>query len=502
MKYFLFVLLIFTTYSANSQNRNSVWCFGDSAGIDFSSGIPVPIESGMDSRGSCASIADTNGNLLFYAATMRAYASVTSHSTFVYDANNNIMQNGDSIVGRVWYQELVIVPNPALDSTYYLFSLSVTENYGICYSIIDMRLNGGLGAVTVKNIQLQNFEQVDCINAVKHGNGRDWWLFFRKSDFSVSMSNNDYYSYLITPDSIQNFSVQTIGVQNRTNNGHIIFSPNADKLVFINLLGVVELFDFDRCTGLLSNHNLIESDPGIGPYPYTWSCEFSPDASKLYISTDKDTCYLYQYDLNAANVSASKDTLWFTNFPENVLGSLKLGPDNKIYLCNQYFNGFNVPYPYADSVYNMYNMNLSVINQPDSLGISCDFQPYSYYLGGKRAYKGLPNNPDYEMPALLGSSCDTIVGISEEQPTILNPQLSIFYHNEWQTAFINANNLTGTKGTLEIFDVQGKMIHQENIQIVNGYYTRNFNMTGMADGMYFVNLITEGKRLSGKLVKN
>ncbi|HMT30334.1 MAG TPA: T9SS type A sorting domain-containing protein, partial [Bacteroidia bacterium] len=105
------------------------------------------------------------------------------------------------------------------------------------------------------------------------------------------------------------------------------------------------------------------------------------------------------------------------------------------------------------------------------------------------------------MPALLGSSCDTIVGISEEQTTIINPQLNIFYHSEWQTAFINANNLTGKIGTMEIFDVQGKLAHQEEIQIVNGFYSRNFNMTGMADGMYFVNLITEGKRLSGKLVK-
>jgi hypothetical protein len=43
-----------------------------------------------------------------------------------------------------------------------------------------MRLNGGLGAVTQKNVQLQSFQQVDCINAVKHGNGRDWWVIFRK----------------------------------------------------------------------------------------------------------------------------------------------------------------------------------------------------------------------------------------------------------------------------------------------------------------------------------
>jgi hypothetical protein len=72
------------------------------------------------------------------------------------------MQNGNNIVGRGWYQELVIVPNPANDSTYYLFSIGVTTIYGLYYSIIDMRLNNGLGAITVKNVQLQSFQQVDC----------------------------------------------------------------------------------------------------------------------------------------------------------------------------------------------------------------------------------------------------------------------------------------------------------------------------------------------------
>ncbi len=40
-----------------SQNRNSIWVFGDSAGIDFTVPTnPIPITSGMDGRGSCASI--------------------------------------------------------------------------------------------------------------------------------------------------------------------------------------------------------------------------------------------------------------------------------------------------------------------------------------------------------------------------------------------------------------------------------------------------------------
>ena len=63
----IFLLLFFIAANAVAQNQNSVWIFGDSAGIDFSNlNNPVPVFSGMDERGSCASIADTSGNLLFY----------------------------------------------------------------------------------------------------------------------------------------------------------------------------------------------------------------------------------------------------------------------------------------------------------------------------------------------------------------------------------------------------------------------------------------------------
>ncbi|MBK8414206.1 MAG: T9SS type A sorting domain-containing protein [Bacteroidetes bacterium] len=499
---FLFIVFsIIACGTANAQKRNAIWCFGDSAAIDFSSGIASPISSGMDGRGSCASIADESGTLLFYAATMPVYSSVLAYSTFVFDQNHNVMLNGDSIFGQAWYQELVIVPNPANDSTYYLFSIGVAgSNFGLMYSIIDMRMNGGFGAVTVKNVQLQSFAIVDGINAIKHGNGRDWWLIFRKSDFPTFTSNNDFYSYLITPNGIQNFSVQSIGEQNRTNAGNIKFSRNGDKMIFCSIQDVVELFDFNRCTGWLSTPITIEEDPGATPSILTWSCEFSPDASKLYVSTNATPSYLFQYDLNAANITASKVMIWSIDTLTSVLGTLELGPDNKIYLCNQYYNGFNTPYPYPDSVYNVVNMNLSVINFPDSLGLACDFQPFSFYMGGKRAYKGLPNNPDYDLPALFGSPCDTLVSQNELAGAAALGRLHVYYHPAWEKAFINASNLKGKTGMLLVYDMQGKVVHSEPVRIQNGYYTRDLSMIGRADGVYMIVLETEFERLVKKML--
>jgi hypothetical protein len=147
----------------------------------------------------------------------------------------------------------------------------------------------------------------------------------------------------------------------------------------------------------------------------------------------------------------------------------------------------------------MYNMNLSVINQPDSLGSLCDFQPYSFYLGGKRTYLGLPNNPDYDLPALAGSPCDTLVNIGEA-PQMQQATINVFYHTAWEKAFINASNLKGKIGELLVYDMQGKIIHQEPLRIQNGFFTRDLSMQGKAHEVYLVIVQTERERLTRKMI--
>ena len=67
--YIIIVAIIISafSFSAYSQKQNNIWCFGDSAGIDFNNvSNPITFSSSLDSRGSCVSIADTNGQLFFY----------------------------------------------------------------------------------------------------------------------------------------------------------------------------------------------------------------------------------------------------------------------------------------------------------------------------------------------------------------------------------------------------------------------------------------------------
>jgi hypothetical protein len=87
MKKSVVLLLIITATHSFAQNNNSIWCFGDSAGINFSNiNNPVPYYSAMRGRGSCASIADDTGNLLFYSNTY-------TYLTLVWNVLNDTMTN-------------------------------------------------------------------------------------------------------------------------------------------------------------------------------------------------------------------------------------------------------------------------------------------------------------------------------------------------------------------------------------------------------------------------
>lgn len=385
MKRCLIIFLLTLPFCAVAQNQNSVWCFGDSAGIDFSNiNNPVPYFSAMDGRGSCVSIADNSGNLRLYAATFLSLAS--DWSTRIFNSSNQIIPGCDSITGRAWYNEVITIPKPLSDSLYYVFSVGLDDPYnkGIYYTLVDLSANGGSGLVLEQNIQIDSSLQGDCLNAVKHGNGRDWWIISKLSGPPLT-SYNRFFLTLVTPDSIYKPAIQDlldgaedIGFQK------IIFKPTGDGFMLINLRGFMAEYSFDRCTGHISLIRNIY--PQLINQRIFWEGAYSPNGNVFYLNTVQTSSlppgYLIQYDLTSPNIQLSADTLESFQLPIGN-GALRLAPDNKIYFARAYQWGFP-GYPYPDSVRNTFNENLSVINFPDSVGAACDYEPFSFYLGGKR----------------------------------------------------------------------------------------------------------------------
>ncbi|MBK8845023.1 MAG: hypothetical protein IPO27_00120 [Bacteroidetes bacterium] len=119
--------------------------------------------------------------------------------------------------------------------------------------------------------------------------------------------------------------------------------------------------------------------------PWYWDCELSANKRYLYVSqvfSNFDTTnYLQRFDLQAANIAASRDTL-FKGEHAAAASLIELAPDGKMYWACAYSPPGVFGFPYPDSTHNYITDNLSVINYPDNS--ACDFQPFSFYLGGKR----------------------------------------------------------------------------------------------------------------------
>ena len=496
-KIFLGILLLLCTTSVFAQYSNNIWCFGDSAGIDFADTTNISIfKTSVVSRGSCVSIANSSNQLLFYAHTRATV--VGGKTTKLFDATHGLMNASDSIDGNAWYHELVIVPFPNDSTKFYLFSCGVTSFAGLSYSVIDMNQNGGLGAVVQKNIVLNTIPANDGLAAVKHGNGRDWWLFFT----SYKTPNNNFKLYLISPSGIANPVIKSAGPINPGNNlGLITFNEEGNKFAMVNNIGQIDYYDFDRCSGDITHIQTISPMFSTPPWQQYFSCAFSQSGRYLYVGDFDTICRIYQFDLQAANIASTKyEVHAFVNLGCGG-GAIKLAPDNKIY-CTQWFVDLPMfPYPFPDTLYNMVNTNLSVIHQPDSSGVSCLFTPFSFYLGGYRTYAGLPNNQDYNLGPLVGSGCDTLSLPNPSQGGALCT-LSAYIHQEWQTIFVNAQNLKGQSVTISVYDGLGSLKFEvESLKSVGGYFTQSINASNWPAGLYLIELKTDKEKIACKVVK-
>jgi hypothetical protein len=164
------------------------------------------------------------------------------------------IQNGNNIYGHhSTTQGCLLLPFPNDSNKFYLFSHmldAANSEYEIYYSVIDKTLNSDSGAVVLKNLSLPGIVNVsEHLQAVKHGNGKDWWLIIHK------YLSNQFYIYLIDSGGIQIPFIQSIGNYFNVGSffGQMKFSPNGDKITIVSSGGHIDLFDFDRCTGILNN---------------------------------------------------------------------------------------------------------------------------------------------------------------------------------------------------------------------------------------------------------
>lgn len=329
----LVILLAQLTTQAQLQDNN--WCFGYGAGVTFTS-PPDSFSSQIASVESVAAVSHrTTGELLFYTDGYQ-----------VWDTTHNLMQNGkrigDDSISHSAAQGAVIIPFANDDDKYYVFSLNaVGKLYGrLQYSVVDMSLNNGKGGVvaTQKKVLLgQGY--TEAMTTIQ-GCGRVWLL-------AMQAGSGDMHAYELNEQGLNTTPVVSVSGYKDTiwTQGYIKGSPDGSTLAVICNMwygmnsSFLVLYSFDKGTGKLSDKRFITYDMNNSMN----GCEFSPDGTRLYLTSGYDG--LLQYDLTLstpAQIAASVKTVDKNTY----MAGLQMAPDGNIYTCSyegRYLNRLSNP---------------------------------------------------------------------------------------------------------------------------------------------------------------
>ena len=474
--------------------------------------------SQMGTKETSASVSDDNGNLLFY-----------TNGCVIFNANHEPMNNGEGL--DCWVANFQSssdslesgseAPNGALiikslsDSNQYLVigvARSAPEIWYIHYSIVDMTAENGLGKVIIKNEKLYDPEGLHYVSgklaAVRHANGRDWWILNDMGsrtlvDTMMNIIEFDFYyitAFLLTPSGFTDTLITIYCAPNTevgANEGEIAISQDGSKIALTHPNKSVILLDFDRCSGLISNCNIIDTltlpaDLSTGNYFY--GVEFAPEGNLLYAATPLK---IFQYDLYSQDSTfvrylAHENIYWTQSAQTNVgLSQLQLGQDGRLY-----FNQTKYAYWYLNETDSNW-LWLHTIDHPDSLGAACGVHMQSVYVGVSSM--GLPNEVNWELGALVGSECDTLdftTALVEEQSFTA----TVFPNPAASEATLMLSKPASETTELVFYDVLGKAPLVVNVPKNQKYV--HIDLSGLSEGVYFYRLGANVKHsLNGGLIK-
>ncbi len=345
----------------------------------------------LGTDGNKASICDENGNLLFF-----------TNGRAVMDANLSIITNGSDINDGEWarrywpdpgygfpgFQNIMILPDPKSPSGFYLihktpvYNPPAKDSIEIRYSYIENYVHNNTSEVTIKNKKFYKKNDLlgGFLTAIRHQNQKDWWILqpvlgeqiitFLLDDTGITLSK-------VQP------SYQIFDMQKSSSSGTAKFSPDGTKYALYNYYDQLHIYDFDRSTGLISNHQKINVIPEgqIDRASYTFgSVEWSPNSRFIYTASNYLLHQTDTWEENSEQKTVLIDTFNGTKDPFSTIFFLMVqGPDCKIYMC-----------PKSGS------FSIHVINKPDEKGEACDFVQNGIKLPNSHG-GSLPNFPRFRV---------------------------------------------------------------------------------------------------------
>jgi hypothetical protein len=402
-----------------------------------------------------AAICRDNGSLLCYSG---GYWLEDSTSNVISGSRNLVgikegttktnLEKTGSIGGM---QGMLMLPTPAAENeeffVFNFFSDSIKTTHPDDF--ICSRVKFTQNDITVENknhfITKGRTFYSAFLTACRHGNGRDWWIFAVEANYTKA------HLFLFTRNGIEeDHEIDwKVPVVDPISDGVACFTNDGKKLAVYSHYNGLWLFDFDRCGGNLSNLQTIPIKGEAVEIFHNWGIGMANSQSGRFLYVSR-TLYLYQFDLHAADISASKVLLGeydgfidtFSGFPVG-FNLLQLAPNNKIYGSTTNGSRF-----------------LHVIENPEEKGTKCNFRPHSLLLPILNSFS-LPNYPNYRLGAALGSRCDSLseqpVDLSAvlvfPNPSLAGEPLTVQYSGNEQESFL-------------LYDITGRLLFRQMLQQV------------------------------------
>lgn len=382
----IIILLFFFSFNVTAQTYVQ-WPVGHNSWIDFRTEPPTiqtpPLSNKRNYpvKSPPAAACDSSGSCLFYTDLCNIWSN-----------NNLLIETKSPMHLDNTQQAAVTLPSLSHPGNYRLFytgqKTHINERVKLGVFSIEINPQTWIADTPISNILVYG-TACNKLTAVRHANGKDYWLIARSGDTVFAIQYSDQGCSMPVKN-ILPIPYSVIGNLKASHDGKFFIECSQGKIYS---------YGFDSQTGTLSDQTLVDnfySDTITSGHPYfnAHDIAFSPNDSLYYVIDEKqgylDSLKIFQYRRHSANPRSIRQKLFFAEkYPRLydtlpikghssfALSGIQLAPNGKIYFLS-----------YTSSPYE--NTFMGEIKYPDRVGTAAGLVPRSIDIGRQEDVYGLP----------------------------------------------------------------------------------------------------------------
>jgi len=404
-----------------------------------------------------------------------------SNGCSVANASSTIIKNGDSLgFGKIWsvncpkrqpLSQAGMFLNFAGDEKQIVFLHTILDTIGnglkaFLKCIYETKIDLSKDSVLSKNDKILYDTLYGGISAIPKDD-YNWWIIIPRN------RSNEFYVILYNKNGVIDLTKQSIGLEHipeGSGGAQCTFSPDGKNYAFYSPLNGLQIYDFNRATGTLSNFRHFSF---IYPFNTAGGCAFSPDSRFIYVSNPTE---VLQVDLLEKDSTNAIDTVgvfdnFFDPYPTTYL-QMALGPDCRIYIST--YGG---------------NRYLHVIMQPNKKGKECQLINRGLKLPTRNSFV-TPNFPHYRVDDPY--PCDSTITIPlntdvENEYKFKEGELMIYPNPASTVLYVHdIKSMITSKVLLRLIDLNGNVLFSQEYN--NLSQEIKIPIHNLAQGMYFIHI--------------